>query len=488
MSWLIAIDRPAGRRQAGDDRVDPLDAAGVLAGRRLVEDHDRRAHREDRGEREQLPARVAEVVRVASRRPRSRPVATSASSTAPLQLRALPPEVPRPERDLAADLARRRSGGPGPGTRARPSAASCGDPAPVGVGAVDEDAALRRPEQAVEVADERRLARAVLADDRDPLAGRDLEVDAVERSRAAGVDVDEALESGSRERRGCLRERTAGSTPRRRQRRPRRDPRRRLDAELGQCGSSKTSAVGPSRTIRPPSIATIRLHRPSSRSVLCSAIRSDVPVAASPRSASPTSRVPAGSSWAVGSSRIDVAWPHREQRRDPDELGLAARQPLRVAHGRAARASAGAIASRVRSTVSATASPRFIGPIAISSKTVAAIPDRCVFGFWKPTTTRSASSCVDRPAAGVAVERQRSLQSRPRSRPAQGPTRRGRASTCPPRSARRARRSRRRRSAGRSREGPRSSSPRSDTSRPGARGIAGSRLRAGRSRRSGTCR
>ena len=46
------------------------------------------------------------------------------------------------------------------------------------------------------------------------------------------------------------------------------------------------------------------------------------------------------------------------------------------------------------------ARPRFIGPSATSSKTVAAIPERCVFGFWKPTTTRLASSCVFRPAIG----------------------------------------------------------------------------------------
>ena len=57
-------DRPAQLRESGDDLLDPGDAAGVLAGRRLVEDDDRRPHREDRGEREQLPARVAQVVRV----------------------------------------------------------------------------------------------------------------------------------------------------------------------------------------------------------------------------------------------------------------------------------------------------------------------------------------------------------------------------------------------------------------------------------------
>ena len=95
-----------------------------------------------------------------------------------------------------------------------------------------------------------------------------------------------------------------------------------------------------------------------------------------------------------------VARPHRQQRRDPDELGLAAGEPLRVALDRGARAAAGrsprASARRSRRP----RRPRFIGPSAISSKTVAAIPERWVFGFWKPTTTRSASSCVVRPAVG----------------------------------------------------------------------------------------
>ena len=59
-------DRPAGRGESLDDALDPRHAAGVLSGRRLVEDDDRRVHRQDRCERQQLPTRVAEVVRVAS--------------------------------------------------------------------------------------------------------------------------------------------------------------------------------------------------------------------------------------------------------------------------------------------------------------------------------------------------------------------------------------------------------------------------------------
>ena len=123
------------------------------------------------------------------------------------------------------------------------------------------------------------------------------------------------------------------------------------------------------------------------------------PVAASERRASPTSRVPAGSSWAVGSSRI--TWRGRIARSEaiptscdwPPESRVGSRRMI-------ASSRRSAMAWRVRSTVSATSSPRFIGPSAISSKTVAAIPERWVFGFWKPTTTRSASWWVDSPAVG----------------------------------------------------------------------------------------
>ena len=140
------------------------------------------------------------------------------------------------------------------------------------------------------------------------------------------------------------------------------------------------------------------------------------------------------------------AWP-------PDSrCGSRATRSLERRAGRSPRASARP--SRRRS------SPRFIGPSAISSNTVAAMPDRWVFGFWKPTTTAFGELVrrCGRPSASpsivsVPVERRR------RSTPAPGRTRRGRASTCPPRSARRARRSRRRRARGRCRGGPRARSP-----------------------------
>ena len=95
-----------------------------------------------------------------------------------------------------------------------------------------------------------------------------------------------------------------------------------------------------------------------------------------------------------------VARPHRQQRCDADELRLAAGQPGAGRGAGSTRCGAAPGRPRVRSTVSATRRPRFIGPSATSSKTVPAIPDRWVFGFWKPTPTRVANSWVGLPAIG----------------------------------------------------------------------------------------
>ena len=165
------------------------------------------------------------------------------------------------------------------------------------------------------------------------------------------------------------------------------------------------------------------------------------------RSASPTSRVPAGSSWAVGSSRITWRGRIASNEAIADELGLAAGQARRVAPGERLESQQRRSPPRARDGLG-DRRPRFIGPSATSSKTVAAIPDRCVFGFWKPTTTRSRA----RASAGRSSARRRSRSvpsASRRSRPGRGPRRRGRASTCRPRSARPGRRSRRRRAAGR---------------------------------------
>ena len=104
-------------------------------------------------------------------------------------------EVPRSELDLGPyrageDLAVRvledqadQGGQPRGGERCR-------------IAAVDQHAPLGRAQQAVEVAHERGLAAAVLADERQPIAGRDRERHAVEGAdRPLAVDVHEVLDA-----------------------------------------------------------------------------------------------------------------------------------------------------------------------------------------------------------------------------------------------------------------------------------------------------
>ncbi len=105
MSWLIAMTVRPAARQVGDDPLDAGDAPRVLAGRRLVEHDDRRLHREDRGQRQQLAARVAEVVRVGIDRGRSSPTASRAAAAAAGRLGRCPSEDLRAELDLGPDLA-----------------------------------------------------------------------------------------------------------------------------------------------------------------------------------------------------------------------------------------------------------------------------------------------------------------------------------------------------------------------------------------------
>ena len=243
------------------------------------------------------------------------------------------------------------------------------------------------------MADEGRLAAAVLADDRDALAGSMARSTPSRRARPR-VDVDEAGDLDrshsaalrrSHARRASAREadqrpRDGGSTPQ----------------PPSSRSSPKTLAADPSRTIRPSTTTATRPHRPSSTSVLCSATRSAVPVAARARSASPTSRVPSGSSWAVGSSKM--MWRGFIARR----LAIATSWPCPPESRAGSRSARSSIrrrssADRVRASVAATDKPRFIGPSATSSKTVAATPDRCVAGFWKPSTTCPANSWTGRP-------------------------------------------------------------------------------------------
>ena len=327
-------DRPACLGEVGDDPVDPGDAACVLPGRRLVEDDDRGLHREDRRERQQLALRIPEVVRVRVGL-LVEPGRDERAVDRLIEGRAGPAQIAWPERDLVADLAgedlpirilegqsdRRREVGDASAERIR---------------SVDPDPPGRRSKEPVEVPDQRRLAGTVLADDRHPLPGPDLEIDPVEGARLAGIDVDEALGPDD----GLGRHdatpasdsaTTRGSTPRSVSARVRRARAGGSTPSARRPDRRTRSAVGPSWTIRPPSITTIRLHSPSSRSVLCSAIRRDVPSVASARSASPTRRVSRRIELGRRLVEDHVARLHREQRRDAHELGLAAGEPLRIA-------------------------------------------------------------------------------------------------------------------------------------------------------------
>ena len=102
MSWVMATtDRP-GRPHRLDDGTDPEHALGVLAGRRLVEDEDGRVHRQDAGQRDELPTRQVEVVRV-GRALVGETDGLEAAGDARGDLRRRRPEVARPERHLALD-------------------------------------------------------------------------------------------------------------------------------------------------------------------------------------------------------------------------------------------------------------------------------------------------------------------------------------------------------------------------------------------------
>ena len=202
------------------------------------------------------------------------------------------------------------------------------------IDAVDSDAACGRAQQPVEVAHERRLAAAVLADERHPLArlrraGR--------RRRAPGPRPRRRRGRGPRP---AAQPRIARLQPARRRyrrppprvaARPRQAARRRRSARRG---SASTSSAGPRMATRPPSSTTSSVATSASRSVFCSATRIEAPSAARPLDrVCPTRRVPAGSSCAVGSSRTRWSGRSGEQPGDGDQLLLPARQAPRIALG-----------------------------------------------------------------------------------------------------------------------------------------------------------
>ena len=141
------------------------------------------------------------------------PTASRAAARGGCRLGRCPSEDLRAELDFGADLAREDlairvlEDDPDPG-RER------GDPLVHDVRAVVQDAALGRSQQAVEVADHRRLAAAVLADDGHELALGDRQVDAVEGTRAVRIDEADLLERERGHATTSDPARTAGSRPR----------------------------------------------------------------------------------------------------------------------------------------------------------------------------------------------------------------------------------------------------------------------------------
>ena len=174
------------------------------------------------------------------------------------------------------------------------------------VAAVDQDTAPVARKQAVEVANERGLAGAVLADDRDALAGLDASTSLRRapacrpgrRSRGSRVSIampaTDVLPAAAS---FCATARGFGGPAER-------DVLGRRYAMVSERG---TRPGLPRRAALPRSARgdhQTSSHIRASRSVLCSTISTPMPVArAASASASPTSCVPSGSSCDVGSSR-----------------------------------------------------------------------------------------------------------------------------------------------------------------------------------------
>ena len=171
------------------ERADELVRLGLVqAGGRLVEQQERRPRRER--------PRDPEAALLAVRQPAGRPVAAilEAQSREQLAGQARAPRASRPRRSAAASTfsntlrpENRRTSWK---VRTRPARAISADVQRRDLLAAEHDGAGRRPLEAGEHVDERRLAGAVRADQPEDLALPQLEVDAVERLDAADVHAD----------------------------------------------------------------------------------------------------------------------------------------------------------------------------------------------------------------------------------------------------------------------------------------------------------
>ena len=250
-------------------------------------------------------------------------------------------------------------------------------------------------------------------------------------------------------------------------------------------GSARTSRAGPSSDDPPGVDDQDPAHSPSSRSVLCSATSSAVPVAASARSAVADQPGPLRVELGGRLVEDEVARPHRQERGDrPTSWRLAAGQPARFALGQVLDAEHARARPCVRATVSRAGSPRFIGPSATSSKTDAGHPGQLRGRVLEPDPD-PRRELVERLAGHrLAVDRQPAAGQRAADRARREP-RRDEAERRLARLVRPddARRSRRRRGSGRCRGGRSRRSRRSGTRR---RRASASAATAGRSTRNAT--
>ncbi len=178
---------PVCRGPRVDERADARDARPILAGRRLVEHENRRVHRQHTGERDELPVRQPQVVRVL-RGPIRQPHGGECLGDEAPDVGIAKPEVARSERrlalhraaeELAIGILEHEADGMG----------DVGDRPPGDVTTGNSHAAGLRGQDPDQVLGEGRLARAVLPDDGHGLAGLDGEVHPPERHLASRVAV-----------------------------------------------------------------------------------------------------------------------------------------------------------------------------------------------------------------------------------------------------------------------------------------------------------
>ena len=431
---MTTIVRPARVQRARAARACAA-ARVVEPGRRLVEDQHLAARIASTDAtasrwRSPLPSRNGSCVALASR-----PTAASASSTRARDLgrrRGRSSAARTPPRRRPSP---RRADGRDSGTRSRPRArlaraAACARSAPssrtlpaVGV------------QEPVQVLGERRLAGAVLADERDELAGADREADVVERRASACVGVPEPRTSSDRaaRRRARRRRRAArrrrGTSPARAQRAAaavdverRLGSPRRARSTARSCGRTpargaarrrraSSAAGGPSRDHAPVAQQDQPVGAPRRRRSRARRASSASRSPRTPASTAKTSRRPIGIE--IGRRLVEQqhARLQREEARDREPLLLAARERRRIAARRSRRARRRERGARRAPRISAGGTPSCSRPNATS----------CVTLVEKSCASKSWNTIADAPGELADRRRRRSTRRRAGSRRARSP-------------------------------------------------------------------